>query len=83
MRGSGWITKGMASGNRSGLMNQGMKDTGLMIKLTVLGNYSMQTEIFTRVNGEMIKQMVEELTLMPMEQSIQEIGKTISNMASE
>ena len=73
----------MASGNRSGLMNQGMKDTGLMIKLTVLGNYSMQTEIFTRVNGEMIKQMVEELTLMPMEQSIQEIGKTISNMASE
>jgi len=82
MRESGWITREMVMENRSGLMSLGMRVTGLMIKLTVLENCSMQMVIFTRENGEMTKQMGEEPTLMPMEQSILAIGKMINSTVS-
>jgi hypothetical protein len=57
-----------------------MKDTGKMIKLTDLGNYIMQMEIFTRVIGEKTKQTGRGLICMQTGQNIKVIGRMINSM---
>jgi len=52
-----------------------------MTKHVVMASCIIQTMMFMRVNGKMIKQMAEVFILMQMEQSTMESGKMINNMA--
>lgn len=70
----------MGMENKNGPMVRATKEIGLTIKLTDTENFFMLMEIFTRVNGEMIKPMGKETIFMQMAPNIQEIGKMISNM---
>lgn len=53
-------------GIRSGLMVQGMKVTGNLIRQTDTESWFMPMETYTKENGLMIKLTVKELTLMLM-----------------
>ena len=70
----------MGLGNKFGLMSQGMKGTGLMIRLTDMVNCFMLMGISMRVNGKMTKQTEEVHIPMQMEQNTQEIGRMINSM---
>jgi hypothetical protein len=74
------LVKDMAEATRYGLTEASMRDTGRMTKLTVKEDLSMLTEIFMTAIGRMIRPMDSEVILTPMEPSIKDIGKMISNM---
>lgn len=62
-----------------GVMDLYTKATGSKIKLTVVGDLSMQMEISMMAIGKMTKLMVLESTLTLTEQSTKESGLTTSN----
>lgn len=57
-----------------------MQDIGKIIKHMVKGNFIMLIEMFLKVNGLMIKQMVLEFIYILMVQNMKVIGKMIYKM---
>jgi len=66
--------------NKYGMMDQSMKDIGLIIKLTEKEDLSMLMEMCTMVNGKMIKLTDMELIFIWMELNMRDSGKKINNM---
>jgi hypothetical protein len=71
----------MVTDSKSGQTVPSTKETGRMIKLTVMVSLSTLMGTFTKVNGKMIKLMEMVTTLMQMVQLTVVNGKMISNMA--
>ena len=65
---------------RYGLMVQSTKDSGALIKLTVEVNSGMQTEMFMKVSGKMIRQMAMELMCIKTVPSMKVIGRMTYKM---
>ena len=60
-----------------------MKDIGRTTKLMAGEDLFMQMEMFTKVNGKMIKLMVKECTLMLMGQDMKVTGLKINSTEKE
>ena len=70
----------MALEFKSGPMGLDMKVNGKIIELMGKASLYMLTKMNMKVNGLMIKRMVEEFTDIRMEQPMMVIGRTISSM---
>jgi hypothetical protein len=68
---------------RYGLMVQSTKDSGALIKLTVEVNSGMQTEMFMKVSGKMIRQMDMEFMSMSTALNMKDTGVTTCKMEQE
>jgi hypothetical protein len=66
--------------SKNGQMDQGMRATGSVIRLTDLASYSMQMAIYMKVNGEKTKQMEKEHIFMQMVLDIKETGEMTNSM---
>ena len=66
-----------------GLMAQGTKDNGKMIKLMVMANFGTLMAISMKGNGEMTKQMVKVFIHTLMEPNTKVTGLMISSMGME
>ena len=74
----------MASVNKNGPMEQYMRDYGKIIKLRGKESLHILMVITTKVNGEMIRQMVMEYSyILKPELDMRAIGKMICNMDQE
>lgn len=71
----------MDLGNKFGLMEHNILETGKTTGLTVRVNLFMSTEIYMKVNGLMIKQTAMESMYMLTALDMKVHGKTIFNMA--
>ena len=67
---------------RSGLMGQGMKENGSLIKQMEKGLSGMYMGINMKGTGLMIKLKVKAFILMPMAQNIKGNGRMICNMVT-
>ena len=68
---------------KSGQTGPCMKDGGWKTKLMAKEDLSMQMEMFTMVNGLMIKLMDSVFIAILMEPSMRDIGKKINNMVKD
>ncbi len=82
MRENGEMSFAKVLGDKSGPMALVTKETGLMTRLTVSVNFSMQMAMSMKANGKMIKLMARELTLMQTVQDTRETGEMTSSTAS-
>ena len=64
-------------------MVQSTKDSGALIKLTVEVNSGMQTEMFMKVSGKMIRQMDMEFMSMSTALNMKDTGVTTCRMEQE
>lgn len=84
MKDSGSEQRVMVSVNKNGPMERYMKDNGKITRPKEKENLYIPMAITTRVNGEMIKQMVMEYSYMlKLELDMKAIGKMICNMDQE
>lgn len=79
-KGNGKVQLDMAMVSKCGLMGQGMKESGNLIKLMERENFGTSMVMSLTVNGEMTKLMDTEYILMSMVLNMKDTGKMIFNM---
>lgn len=84
MKVNGLVKIDMASDYRNGQMEQNTKVIGKTIKPKEEESFSIFLEIYMKVNGKMIKQMVMEfIYIIIVQQNIKDFGLTIFNMEKD